>query len=491
MLPAVTVVMGAYNAERFVAEALESALAQDYPAEALDVVVVDDGSTDATAEIVAAVARGAGGRVRLVRQANAGQVGAFNAAIPHAAGELIALLDADDVWPADKIRRQVAALEPGVGLVYGDMTVIDADGVVLQESWLVGEDPPSGRCAGELLAGNPATASSILARADLVRALSPIPAEIPWPDWFLAVRAAQLAGIAHVPEPRTLYRFHGENMSLGAQGEARRRELVKAAGFQRWCLRRVDLYDATPAQLYRAWTSFERNVHETLSLAGSPFAPVVETAAAERATARRLTEAAMVALARGERERAAVGFLHAAACDPWNEDAREALLDTLAGLRGADGIPGRRPLAGARSFVVVAAAEEVLAAPALLEAFHDGCAGQGHVTLAVDASGLTDEGAHERLRHALVAAGLGAEGYDVVTLVGALDAVGRARLAAGAHAALGSPVGLEAAIASFGASDADALRALALMRRPRQSRRLGDPQVGFVGWRPAPHSCCA
>ena len=60
-----------------------------------------------------------------------------------------------------------------------------------------------------------------------------------WADWWLAARAAQFSEIAYLPIPRTLYRFHATNMSLGAEGPAKLRELRKGLALQRWFLRRV------------------------------------------------------------------------------------------------------------------------------------------------------------------------------------------------------------------------------------------------------------
>src|SRR4051794_41680635 len=124
--------MAAYDAEAFVGEAIESALAQDWPSERLEVVVCDDGSTDATAAVVASYVERYPGRVRLIRQANGGPCAAVNAALAAARGEWLGLLDADDVWPRDKLRVQGEVLKarPDVGLIYGDMRVIDEHGDV-------------------------------------------------------------------------------------------------------------------------------------------------------------------------------------------------------------------------------------------------------------------------------------------------------------------------------------------------------------------------
>jgi glycosyltransferase involved in cell wall biosynthesis len=118
-MPAVTVIMPAYNVEAYVGEALRSVLAQTFTD--FEVVVVDDGSTDGTASVVAACAA-ADPRVRLVRQANRGLAGARNTALRMARGELLALLDSDDLWEPDFLAEQVGILRerPGVDIVTGN-----------------------------------------------------------------------------------------------------------------------------------------------------------------------------------------------------------------------------------------------------------------------------------------------------------------------------------------------------------------------------------
>jgi hypothetical protein len=316
VFPLVTVVMTAFDSERFVGAALDSALGQDYPADRLEVVVVDDGSSDATAAVAEAYV--AGGRVRLVRQANSGNVAATNAALPYVRGDVVALLDSDDEWPADHVRTAVALLaaRPAVGLVYGDMTLIDAEGAMLADSWLevIGvRDPAEGRCFGRLLAATPATSSSIVLRGDVWRAITPIPPAMPMPDWYLALRAAQLAELAFRARPRTLYRFHGRNRGLGAEGEVLRRSHLRRARLQRWFLRRLAPGETTDAELAAAWSAFERNVTEAIRLAGSPFEETVAVSADDRAEALRLTGAAPADPA---------AFVRAAAADPWCDAAR-------------------------------------------------------------------------------------------------------------------------------------------------------------------------
>jgi hypothetical protein len=459
VFPNTSVVIAAYNEERFLAQALESALGQDYPADRVTVIVVDDGSTDATGRVAERYAADTG-RVQVVRRRNGGNVAATNAGFAHAGGDVVALLDADDAWHPQHLRKSVEVLtaRPEVGLVYGDMTVIDADGDVLQESWLEGDVTPEGRCAGAQLSGNNVTASSIVMRASVLREVAPIPAGMPWADWWLAVRFAQVSELAYLAEPRTRYRFHGTNMSLGAEGDARRGELVKAARFQRHLLRDVlRPGDATPAELADAWTALERNGREALALAPTPFDRVVSVTRADREEAAAEADEAQRALDAGDPAAALWPFVRAAASDPWNATARDGLGAALAAAPGGEALPGQQPLAGAAPFVVLAAAGELMEHPALLRAYADGMRGAAGVTLAVDASAMDAGDLGDALGALADDAGID-DTLDVLAVAGPLDERGRARLAAGVHAVLTEHADVALARPRFGAEDIAALR---------------------------------
>jgi GT2 family glycosyltransferase len=472
-LPLISALMPAYNAERFIGEAIQSALDQDYPGDRLEVVVVDDGSTDGTAAIVSGFAARFPGRVRLISQANAGNVAATNTALAAARGELLAVLDSDDMWPRGKARAQQALLaaRPEVGLVYGDMRVIDPDGRVLQDSWLDGDVPWEGRFTPAMLLGNTATASSIMMRASLGAALFPIPDGMPFNDWWFAVRAAQVSEIAYLPEPRTFYRWHGANLSLGARGADRLRELRKTLRFQRWFLRSLEAGAerrgrdpqrpaVDPGELLEVWRAFEHWAREVHSLADSPFAELVPVSDADRTEAASLVQEGWAQLDRGDLD-AAVTFMRAAACDPGSEAAREGVGAAAA----ADNLslPGQRPLEGAGAFVVRADARELLADPALLTAYGRAMADTPWVTLAIDASELPPESAAETLADLADEVGLADDdSVDLLAVLGPLDAVGRARLAAGTHATYGpGRVPAPAAPPAFTPATLDGLRALA------------------------------
>ncbi len=118
-MPLVSVVIPAYNAEKFVLQAVRSVLDQRY--EPIEILLVDDGSTDQTAEIV----RQHAPEVRIIRQENAGVAEARNTGLRLARGEMICFLDADDGWLPGKLAAQVAYMQahPEVGLLYHDWLV--------------------------------------------------------------------------------------------------------------------------------------------------------------------------------------------------------------------------------------------------------------------------------------------------------------------------------------------------------------------------------
>lgn len=122
-LPLVSVVIPNYNCGRFLPQALESVFAQTYPH--IEIVVVDDESTDDSLQALDRY----GSRVRVLRQPNQGVSAARNHGIRESRGELIAFLDADDLWAKDKLARQVALFSnASVGLVYCAVEYIDEAG---------------------------------------------------------------------------------------------------------------------------------------------------------------------------------------------------------------------------------------------------------------------------------------------------------------------------------------------------------------------------
>ncbi len=126
----ITAAITTYNRASFLAGALDSVLAQTYEGE-VDVLVVDDGSTDETPEVLARY----GDRIRIVRQANGGRSAARNTAVREARLPWLSFLDSDDRWLPDKLERQAPVLEASerVGMVHGHVEVVDEHGDLLAE----------------------------------------------------------------------------------------------------------------------------------------------------------------------------------------------------------------------------------------------------------------------------------------------------------------------------------------------------------------------
>lgn len=124
----VDVIIPAYNGARYLPYALDSVIAQTFGD--WKIVLVDDGSTDNTAEVVAPYAARLGERLAYIRQANAGVSAARNRAIRASDAEFIALLDADDVWRPERLAETVRAFRehPEAGIVYSGLTLMDAEG---------------------------------------------------------------------------------------------------------------------------------------------------------------------------------------------------------------------------------------------------------------------------------------------------------------------------------------------------------------------------
>lgn len=139
----ISVITPCYNAERFIADAIRSILAQTVPIHEL--IVVDDGSTDGSPNVVA----GFGSALRHIRQSNAGAAAARNLGISHCSGDLIAFLDADDLWPADSLALRLERLGADCDLAWVGGSV---EQFVSPGSGQAGARPPApARLAGAML----------------------------------------------------------------------------------------------------------------------------------------------------------------------------------------------------------------------------------------------------------------------------------------------------------------------------------------------------
>jgi glycosyltransferase involved in cell wall biosynthesis/CheY-like chemotaxis protein len=214
-LPTVAAIIPCFNARRFVAEAVHSALGQTYPR--LEIVVVDDGSTDGLADAL----RPFRDRIKLVVQPHRGLAAARNRGIMETEAELIALLDADDQWHQDKIRRQVAVLgsRPECCLVYTARQLIDKVGEPVREGttwYALTPEPVQGDCLVELVRANRLMSSSVLFRRAALGATWFDERLAACEDWDLWLRLAEQYQFAYTDEPLTEIRLHESNMTLDA-----------------------------------------------------------------------------------------------------------------------------------------------------------------------------------------------------------------------------------------------------------------------------------
>jgi glycosyltransferase involved in cell wall biosynthesis len=208
--PTVSVVIPAFNAERFVAAALDSVLAQTF--KDFEIVVVDDGSTDDTPRALNAYA----GAITLERQRNQGVALARNRGVEISRGRWVAFLDADDLWLPEKLAAQMKALaeDPGCGAACSSFVEVDADLRPMRTvHWESCHEP---LLTSLLLRGNVVgTPSTVIVKRALFVAVGGLaPGLSQCADWDLWIRLAGQTRFAGVKEPLVWYRRHDASMSL-------------------------------------------------------------------------------------------------------------------------------------------------------------------------------------------------------------------------------------------------------------------------------------
>lgn len=236
-LPEVSVALCTWNGERFLAEQLDSVLAQEDVA--FEVVALDDGSSDGTRALLE---RYATREPRLRWQANENNLGAtasFERAMALCRAGLIAPCDQDDVWHPRKVARLVAAIGDA-DLVYCDSSYIDAEGRTLDRrvsgdmAMLQGDRPAS------FLLANSVSGHASLVRRELFERARPFP-QGAYHDWWLALCAAGRNGVRYLDEPLVDYRRHAATISPMGKSDASPRD---ATGSRTWLEHRLRLMRA-------------------------------------------------------------------------------------------------------------------------------------------------------------------------------------------------------------------------------------------------------
>jgi glycosyltransferase involved in cell wall biosynthesis len=209
--PDITVIIDTFNYGCFIEEAIESVLSQEFGQHGVEVLVVDDGSTDDTAERV----KRFGAKIEYFRKSNGGQASAFNSGISRAKGDIIMLLDADDYWLPGKISRVLGEFNehPGAGMVYhrwveremGSGRSSDAD-----FSLISGFVPSSVR---QVMSFSGLTTSCMAFRRNVLEQLLPIPDSLTiQADAYIGTLATFLTPVVGLDERLAVYRVHSRNL---------------------------------------------------------------------------------------------------------------------------------------------------------------------------------------------------------------------------------------------------------------------------------------
>jgi glycosyltransferase involved in cell wall biosynthesis len=248
--PLISVVVPAYNVERFLADAVGSVLGQTW--KRLELVIVDDGSADGTPELARRFAA-EDSRVRVISRANGGPSAARNTGIAEASGELICFLDADDALLPDKLERQVGFLEffRSCDLVYSDHYIGDDR---LNPLRLECRSPPPLPLPKLLAFCNWFAPMSPLMRTHLVRQVGGFDEDLRGAeDWDFWLRASHHGVLAYLPGPVGVYRTHPGQAHHNLERMLENREKVIRKHFQpgseEWRL----------AHAARAWSDAKRS----------------------------------------------------------------------------------------------------------------------------------------------------------------------------------------------------------------------------------------
>jgi len=212
----VSAIIPLYNSERFLAQTLDSALAQTW--RDLEIVIVDDGSTDASAAIADHYARAYPGRIRVIHQRNEGLCHARNTAMAAARGDSFALLDADDVWLPHHVSDCVAELQrrPEVALVHADVERIDVDGNSLGRSQRLWDRVGNDAYRALYLRREHVVCPTAVFRREAIDRIGDFDVQfnrLGCEDRDLWLRMSGIASIAFIDNVHARYRLHGNNMS--------------------------------------------------------------------------------------------------------------------------------------------------------------------------------------------------------------------------------------------------------------------------------------
>jgi glycosyltransferase involved in cell wall biosynthesis len=219
--PLFTVLIDTYNYGQYIEDAVRSVLAQTLAAELVEILVVDDGSTDDTAERL----KQFGAAIRYLHKPNGGQASAFNYGIAQARGEFVALLDADDAWLPDKLKTVYEALhqnalQPGAraGMVYHRVYLWSEDGELSKAGHFAAISGQVSENRVALLSYPMMQTSCLVFRRETLQELLPVPEVLrTQADAYLTALVIFVAPVLAVDGYLAKYRVHGTNLFHGVQ----------------------------------------------------------------------------------------------------------------------------------------------------------------------------------------------------------------------------------------------------------------------------------
>lgn len=202
----VSVIIPVYNCERYIGEAIRSVQAQTFPA--FEIIIVDDGSTDETRRALQPFSDS----IRYFHQPHSGVGSARNLGLAHSSGDLIAFLDADDLWLPDKLQLQIDFLRqhPDYALVYTDMSMFDEAGVIHEsvKQWL-GMTLPRGWIFRQLFAETLFAADSVMVRRQCLERVGNFDTSLlSGEDYHMWLRLARRYQFGYIDQPLLMYRQH-------------------------------------------------------------------------------------------------------------------------------------------------------------------------------------------------------------------------------------------------------------------------------------------
>lgn len=227
-LPLISVIMPCFNAAPYVEEAVRSVMEQTYPE--IELIIVDDGSTDASQEIVAKLAGEYPARIRHVAQSNAGPYAARNHGLALAKGEFVAFLDADDWWSKDCIQKMLSAVneDDSIALAYCGWQNVGLEGG-RGEPYVPPDYELEDKAVRFLRAAAPWPIHAALVRRSVIEEVGGFDLHLPTcMDYDLWLRIAVSRPIRLVPEVLAFYRHHASGQITSTQWrQARNSWLVK------------------------------------------------------------------------------------------------------------------------------------------------------------------------------------------------------------------------------------------------------------------------